>query len=125
MGMYTELVCAFELEENTPVQVVKTLEYMTGQLDEFNDIPDHDLFKSARWEYMLRCDSYYFAGDTHSTIRKDQFGSWYVTIRCNLKNYDNEIENFISWISLYTRDEGFIGYKWYEEARQPELIFIK
>ncbi|RUS01125.1 hypothetical protein EFW58_01156 [Bacillus velezensis] len=50
-----------------------------------------------------------------------------MTIRCNLKNYDNEIENFIEWISpfIYKKDGNyFIGYKRYEEDKEPELIFV-
>jgi hypothetical protein len=124
MGMYTELVCAFELKENTPNQIINTLEYMTGQLDEIENIPSHELFKCERWRFMLQSDSYYFDGDTHSTIRKDLFGSWYVTIRCNLKNYDNEIEKFIDWIKPYSCSTGFIGYKRCEKAEEPDLIFI-
>ncbi len=77
---------------------------------------------------MLQSDSYYFDGKTHSEIVNDTLvGGHYVTIRCNLKNYDNEIENFIEWISpfIYKKDENyFIGYKRYEEDKEPELIFV-
>ncbi|MCY9226002.1 hypothetical protein MOF11_13310 [Bacillus haynesii] len=42
MGMYTELVCAFELIKETPIQIIETLEFMIGQRDEHPDeLPDH------------------------------------------------------------------------------------
>ncbi|MEK5109904.1 hypothetical protein MHI57_24895 [Cytobacillus sp. FSL K6-0129] len=122
--MYTELVCALELDKNTPVVVINAIEFMTGQRDELDTVPDHELFKSARWRFMLRGDSYYFDGDSHSVIRFDQFGTWYVTIRCNLKNYDDEIEKFVDWISLYSETSGFIGYTRYEEDEHPKLLYI-
>ncbi|ARC67896.1 hypothetical protein P5637_07065 [Bacillus paralicheniformis] len=130
MGMYTELVCAFELLEETPSHIIETLEFMSGQRDEQPDeLPDHKLFsEGSRWKWMLQSDSYYFDGKTHSEIVNDTLvGGCYVTIRCNLKNYDNEIENFIEWISpfIYKKDENyFIGYKRYEEDNEPELIFV-
>ncbi|AWQ17081.1 MULTISPECIES: hypothetical protein [Bacillus] len=130
MGMYTELVCAFELIEETPSHIIETLEFMSGQRDEQPDeLPDDKLFSGgSRWKWMLQSDSCYFDGKTHSEIVYDTLvGGCYVTIRCNLKNYDNEIENFIEWISpfIYKKDENyFIGYKRYEEDKEPELIFV-
>ncbi|WP_195536352.1 hypothetical protein [Bacillus paralicheniformis] len=130
MGMYTELVCAFELIEETPSYIIETLEFMSGQRDEQpNELPDHKLFsEGSRWKWMLQSDSYYFDRKTHSEIVSDTLvGGCYVTIRCNLKNYDNEIEHFIEWISpfIYKKDENyFIGYKRYEEDNEPELIFV-
>lgn len=124
MGMYTEFVCAFELRKDTPPLFIDTIEYMTGQSDSIMEISDHKLFECDRWKFMLKSDSYYFDGDTHSTIRKDQFGTWIVTIRCNLKNYDNEIDRFIYWVKPYMESKGFIGYKRYEEDKSPTLIYI-
>lgn len=131
MGMYTELVCAFELKDDTPENVIKVLGAMcngdTDLLDE-NDIPNHELFETQRWRFMLRSDSYYFDGDTNSTLRKDDIAGWIATIRCNLKNYKNEIEKFIDWIEKYIlyagEGEYFIGYSRYEEDKQPKLIYV-
>lgn len=88
MGMYTELVCAFELIKETPSHIIETLEFMSGQRDEHPDEPpDHKLFSGgSRWKWMLQSDSYYFDGKTHSEIVNDTLvGGRYVTIRCNLK----------------------------------------
>lgn len=131
MGMYTELVCAFNLKEETPTEVIGILERMCdGDIQDLNliELPDHNLFKSARWKFMLKSDSYYFDGDSHSTIRNDSIGGYYVTIRCNLKNYDDEIEKFIDWVKPYISYGGngdyFIGYSRYEESKEPTLIYV-
>ncbi len=130
MGMYTELVCAFELTEETPRHIIETLEFMCGQREDHpNELPDHKLFsEETRWKWMLQSDSCYFDGKTHSEIVNDTvIGVCYVTIRCNLKNYDDEIENFIDWVSPYIRkdyDHYFIGYERYEENKKPTLLFV-
>jgi len=131
--MYTELVCAFELKRDTPESVITILTYMCEgkgkELREFMTLPNHELFKTARWEYMLNSDSYYFDGRTNSIIRYDDISrSYFVTIRCNLKNYDSEIQKFIDWIKPYIygagRRDKFIGYYRCEENRDPTLIYI-
>lgn len=130
MGMYTELVCAFELIEETPSNIIETLEFMCGQREEHPDeLPGHELFSDeTRWEWMLQSDSYYFDGKTYSKIENDNIvGRRYVSVRCNLKRYDNAIEKFINWVSPYIQksyDHYFIGYKRYEEDKEPTLIFV-
>ncbi|MCY7679903.1 hypothetical protein MH122_13955 [Bacillus pumilus] len=130
MGMYTELVCAFQLIEETPRSIIDILEFMTGQREvQPNDLPDHDLFSNeTRWKWMLQSDSFYFDGKTYSKIENDMIvGTCYVSIRCNLKDYDDEIAKFIDWVSPYIQkdhDRYFIGYERYEEDREPTLIFV-
>jgi hypothetical protein len=131
MGMYTELVCAFELKEETPDKIIDIINFMCDDdYGLYTDLPEHELFETTRWKFMLRSDSYYFEGSTNSTIEHDSLvGGYYVTIRCNLKNYDNEIEKFIDWISEYIRKDDyfrkqFIGYKRYEENDDPTLIYV-
>jgi hypothetical protein len=127
MGMYTELHFNSELKKETPKEVIETLKYMVGEAENSPDLlPEHDLFKTGRWDYMLQCDSYYFNADTHSTLRFDDISdSYYLCIRTNLKNYGNEIEEFIDWIRPYlAKSEGeFLGFSRYEETEQPTLLF--
>jgi hypothetical protein len=125
MGMYTELNCAFKLRKDTPEKVIAIIRFMTEEREK-PDVVDHSLFSTARWEEMLQCDSYYFEGDTQSTIRFDDCSNrFYVTIRCNLKNYEGEIEKFIEWITPYMEmDPGeFLGYQRHEEVELPTLLF--
>ena len=75
---------------------------------------------------MLRMDSYYFSADTNSTLRFDDISNaYYLCIRTNLKNYDNEITEFIDWIKPYLNklDGDFLGFSRYEETEIPNLIY--
>ena len=129
MGMYTELHFNAELVNPLPPDVLHVLEYMLGNTEEAHaELPEHPLFGDTRWRFMLRCDSYYFAADTHSTLRYDDIGNcYYLCIRSNLKNYSSEIENFIDWIQPYLAEgEGnFLGFYRYEETEVPTLIYSK
>lgn len=126
MGMYTELHFNSQLKTGTPVSIIEKLEYMLGKRDDDAHQIDHPLFKADRWTYMLRCDSYYFDADTHSTLRRDDInGEYYLCIRTNLKNYGNEIEKFINWVMPHLAKSAgdFLGYYRYEETEKPILIY--
>ena len=127
MGMYTEFVFASELKKETPKEVIDILKYMVGDVEEYTcELPNNDLFKTRRWEFMLRCDSYYFDGKTSSIFVYDDIAkSYFITIRCNLKNYNSEIENFCDWISPYLKqyNNNFLGYHRYEEFNNPTLLY--
>ena len=123
MGMYTELVIAVELKYDR--DMLHILEYLTGKRRIMEvSIPEHKFFKCERWERMLTWDSAYFDGITHSEIEEGwEERTIYLTARCNLKDYDHEIENFLDWISPSILTDGFIGYTRYEEFDYPTLIF--
>jgi len=134
MGIYTEFHFNVELINDIPSDVLKILEYMISRDNDKYDnvdklqLPDHPFFtNSKRWVWMLHSDSYYFSADTHSTLRQDDSPyniTRYLCIRCNLKNYCNEIENFVDWINPYVKaDKGdFLGFSRYEESEDPEII---
>ncbi len=128
MGMYTELHFNVELERDAPDSVRAILEHMVRTTDEdveAPDLPDHLLFKTERWDFMLHCDSYYFPADTHSTFRRDEIGdAWYLCVRTNLKNYGGEIEKFLDWVLPYVdADNECLGYYRYEADAHPTLIY--
>ena len=127
MGMYTEIHYNAELKKDVPDEVIAVLKYMMDS-DRLvpPPLPDHPLFETDRWVIMFQCDSYYFSADTHSTLRFDDISkSYFLCIRSNLKNYDNEIEKFIDWISPYLDEwrEDYLGHYRYEESTIPTLIF--
>ena len=123
MGMYTELVLGVELISE-PV-VIDTLKLMLdGDAENKVVTIDHPLFSTSRWAYMLLCDSFYFDGQTDSKLVYDTISkSYYLNVRCNLKNYDNEIEQFLDWLCPYIKTEGFLGYSRYECDNDPTLIY--
>lgn len=131
MGMYTEFHFNAELKQNVPLEVVAVLRFMLSNAKEYvGDLPDSPLFETDRWRWMLQMSSYYFPADTGSTLRFDSISkSYFLSIRCNLKNYDNEIDKFVEWITPYVdvscdQDE-FVGFQRYEEEREPSLIYVR
>jgi hypothetical protein len=129
MGMYTELHYNASLKSNTPISILNTLRVMVGDAhrEDYLDVDlDVDFLDIGRIEYMLRCNSYCFDADTHSTLKYDHIiEAHYLCVRCNLKNYDQEIQRFIKWIDPYVdKLEGsFLGFYRYEEDETPTLIY--
>lgn len=123
MGMYTELVLGVNLQSDTPKNIIDIINHMLSD-DEEVYTTGHPLFKTERWRYMLRCDSYYFDGHTDSSMVKDDIsGEYELNIRCNLKNYSSEIDQFLDFIRPYLETTGFLGYERYEEDDDPTLIY--
>lgn len=127
MGMYTALHLGVDLKKDTPHEVINTLKYM---LEPHNDprnpppTPAHALFFDTRWQWMLLSDSYYFRHDTHSVLTTAPSGYITLSVTCNLKNYDSEIEKFLDWITPYVDAcvGDFLGYMRYE-GDDPVLLY--
>ena len=124
MGMYTELVLAVEFRSDAPAYVSDMLKIMIDDrgVPETILLPDHPLFKTDRWTYMLRCDSACFPGESY--VKLDESGMFTeLTLRCNLKNYGSEIEWFLDFIKPYLKTDGYLGYMRYELYDHPTLIY--
>jgi hypothetical protein len=131
MGMYTELHFNSGLMKDTPKRVINALRFMLGETEAEPKIVHplfvHPLFDTNRWAFMLRSDSYRFDADTKSALKLDDIDNkYYLCIRCNVKNYYSEIEQFLSWIKPYLdKNPGdFLGFKIYEENQTPTLIYF-
>ena len=86
MGMYTELNIGVNLTPPTPDSVIEVLNYMLGNKEDVVEVPDHPLFQTERWRYMLRSGSYYFDGRTDSSMARNSITKEYeLNVRCNLK----------------------------------------
>jgi len=134
MGMYTELVLGVEVRFNENHHedklALNALKHMSIRSDEkyLRLKPDHELFKTSRWEWMFWGGSYYFNGQPHTIFRWDDIaGSYFLTTRFNIKNYKNEIEKFLDFISPYVVVDGdsFSGYMRYEENEHPSMIYFE
>ena len=121
MGMYTEFHFNVALRDDTPREVIDILKFMLGDSTTRPQLPDHELFTTSRWRYMLRTDSCYFPAQTSSML--GEYNE--LSIRCNLKNYDNEIKFFVDWIIPYLHPSNgkFLGFYMYEEDEHPTLIY--
>jgi hypothetical protein len=125
MGMYTELCLGLRFKEGTPAEVIDTLNNMVKG-DTMPPPPDHPLFGSPRWYGMLRGSSYYFAAKAVRRFEYDDISKqWHLSVICNFKNYDSEIDLFLSWIAPHVDRDGFVGYHRYEEDEAPTLLYLR
>lgn len=126
MGMYTALSLGIELKKDAPVTVIRTIERMLGHNPILTEPPDHPLFKRERATWMLTCDSFYFDWQTGWRFELNEISeSWYLSGVCNLKNYNDEIDLFLDWITPYIETTGYIGWKMYEEDELPTILSMR
>ena len=122
MGMYTAFVFNARLKDSVPDTVLQVLGHMTGGDSYWGVLPNHPLFQTQRWDFMLRCDSAYFPLGGCAQLETDDFaqGQTLLHVRSSFKNYHGEIDKFLDWIEPYT--EAAVGYHQYEEADAPTWI---
>lgn len=128
MGMYTELIFGASLKKDTPNEVIQSLKYILGEVqDKPSDFPLPD----GRCEWLFRGASYYF-GVCNSVNRMwfDDIGKNYcISTRSNIKNYDNEIETFLAWIKPYIEigsgSREMYAVVTYEEAEEPKIYYLR
>ena len=89
MGYYTEIIFGAELKQDIPVEVVNGIQELVDGW-----IPG---------KIALRTWSYYFPLSKMQPVFEldDISKSYHLSFRSNMKNYKNEIENFINWIRPY------------------------
>ena len=131
MGMYTELYVKAVFKENLPNDVVNIIEYMLGMGDiEVEDLklPNHELFKTQRWEYMLRSASlYHIPFALNKFIYNEISENYFLVARADFKNYNGEVGKFFDWLKPYLQQEFYktlIGYSLHEEATEPTIYYL-
>ncbi len=113
MGMYTELVLGIDLKENCLKEVIEEI--------------DHSINGSNRRRFSwLNSSSFYFAyPESLNNFTYNKIGGfWTLSIRCSLKNYQDEIQEFLEWIQPHVDPRGFAGHYRYEESEEPTLIYF-
>ena len=129
MGMYTELVFGAELKEKTPLAIIEILKVMFGINEELPPKYEDQQENFPKSGHIPHGGSYYFGvHNSHSRMMYDEVSkAWNLSIRCNVKNYHNQIQNFVNWIMPYVEqgagEEQILGYMIYEEDRKPRLIY--
>jgi hypothetical protein len=128
MGMYTELIFGARLHENTPPEIIETCKYLF-------DI-DHDKSKVIQDFCDMRnpvngSGSYYFGViDPVAKMWFDKISkAWHLSSRCNIKNYEDEIETFLDWIKPHIADgsgmRDMYAIVMYEESAEPEIHYLE
>lgn len=123
MGMYTELVIKCSIKDEIPEQVHKILQTMFGDGDYYEgELPNHPFFSRQRWRNIGRSSSYY-----HIPKAISYYNFGYLFSRSDLKNYENEIDLFLDWLDPYIAEipGQCIGWVWYEEFKEPTLVYKK
>ena len=132
MGMYTQIYVKATFKENLSDNVVNIIKYMLKMDDiklEDLDLPNHPLFKTDRWEWMLQSSSFYHIPFAVNRFEYNEISkNYYLIAVADFKNYDGEIGKFFDWIKQYLYkgwDKQFIGYSLYEEAIEPILYYLE
>ncbi len=112
MGMYTEMYLKCELKEDVPIDIIHTLLYMTNP-EEFPSFENNVVFQTSSGRNPILGGSAYF----DEYIRRFTYDNsiWFFEVQGNIKNYENEIEQFLDWIKPYI--EKGIATKLYEEYK--------
>lgn len=134
MGMYTRFTFWAEIPEAT----FNYHEFLNGitelrygaPFDSQLPMPKHDLFtKNNRHKHAFRSRSYYFITNLGLEWRFDTAAkTYFLTLDCSFKNYDNEIKDFLNWIKPYvvlSTRRTFMGFWQYEEDETPTLIYFE
>lgn len=124
MGMYTELIFEGTTMKNISKHDLAYLEYFFADVTEMHlpyEKPNHPFFKTPRWNLIGLGSSYYHLPMPVRRMFQDQVTDGYhVFLRCDLKNYDDEIQLFINWIKPLM--QRYRGWTWYEEDEEPQVI---
>ena len=120
MGMYTEIYVNVNLKSRTPTEVLSILSAICNNDSEF--ILSQD--KPLMWAYLF-CNGSCYLPSTHCGQLFKYFSSWALLGKGDLKNYNQEIEQFFVWLMPWIDAEigEFIGYQRYEECPRPKLYF--
>lgn len=131
MGMYTGLVLDARLKNTITQDVIEVLQFMieSGEARE-PLIPDHDLFRTHRWTWMLNGTSAYFPGERGPILARPILYGRHETelptllsVGFSIKNYDSEIEKFLDWLTPYL--EKGVGWTMWEADEFPTPILIQ
>lgn len=141
MGDYTEFFFRAEVVDlpDAAIELLRAAqECGWHDLTQAGDRIEHPLFDGTRrWEMLFIGASAYFQQATSGTrftrtehpARGHEDNDWDLVIHSSLKDYDNEIDQFIDWIRPHVVNSysggGFLGYSLFEYAKTPKPYFIE
>ena len=131
MGMYTELIFGASLKPDTPELVIDSLKYMM----ETGPKPVGFLFSEidgfSHYDWLFQRSSYLFGVcKPVSKMWFDNIGkNWRLSVRCNIKNYNKEIEQFLNWIEPHIEsgsgNRNMYAIVIYEEQNEPTIYYLE
>ncbi len=115
MGMYTRLVLNVAIKDNAPsVALIQAM--LSG-----DGVP----CELERVAWMLGCCSHYHDNINASKFEHDDIAhTWKLSVTCDIKNYEQEIQWFLTTIGPDVETDDLAGYVRYEEAVSPELVWF-
>lgn len=129
MGMYTELIFGASIKKDAPQKVINTLHYLVNHKKLWEDVEIEESVTNGR-NVLNGSGSYYFGvNDPVAKMWQDDIDKeWKVCSRCNIKNYEGEIETFLEWVKPYI-DSGsgsrdMYAIKIYEEQSEPTIYYL-
>lgn len=127
MGQHTAFIMKCELKADTPQQVIDTLKFMTSPNDEeeLDNLPDHPLFETEEWEYMLWTGGGILWNPKSSLNYNNNNKTYSLNIRCSVKDEGgHQVRLFLHWITPFSSTEGFLGFFHPEyEPIQSRILF--
>jgi hypothetical protein len=142
MGMYTDIQLTVLLSKSTNKEIIDLIRSPLAHAgwdnwcgDEFSAresirFPDHPLFKYSRVLFLLGeggADEFNNrADDPFLSLTRGEGGHWRLSLLNSIKNYNDEIELLLDWLTPYVCSEsGKVGEKRYEEFNTPtDILFI-
>lgn len=140
MGHYTRLKLDVQLQGDLPADVLAILQAMVaGNSHEFaTPLPAHPLFACRNWD-VIGYGAHSVFDDVIAPPHLQRAGEggatcWFLQMHFALKNYDNEIQQFLNWLGPYLACEpGTLVGEWQTEeawldeemgdlARRPTLL---
>jgi hypothetical protein len=122
MGMYTRLTFWADFTEDSPA--VPVIQSLMEPWKHGGSFPDHPFFGLPHAQSVLTCSSYYHRTGETQFVYDDIAHRWWLNADSSLKNYADEIRQFLSWVAPYdVGDSGFRGFYIYEEDENPTLIY--
>ncbi len=132
MTLFTELVLAVEFTPDTPDEVINWLRFV---IDEHDPLitqpvkrPEHPVFKERKAAAPVYLDLFHGSSDRFpgaSTCRfelQESSGTYHLTLRSAVKNYQREVEAFLMFLMPYVQATGLVGYFRKEIDELPSLI---
>lgn len=132
MGYYTRVKFAAKLKADTPDDVVALLSAMAAsEWERAKEVaPRHEFFDAERWTGLL-CGTYaapsWPEADGKLSLKRHAEGTWCLSFHSSTKNYDGELDKFLTWIAPHVAAElgDAVGEYEGEDSDRPTTLIAQ